>query len=796
MKVITAFMIILLVGACSSMPLKKESADQIKIIRDNYGTPHIYADSIYDLYYGYGYSIAQDRLFQMEMARRSTQGLVAEVYGTDYVDYDKNTRLLYDPASIRRQLAALEQKDKDIFDGYAAGFNAWLAKIRKNPDELTPKQFIDYGFSFTDWSGYDVAMIFIGTMNNRYGDFNTELDNATIYKELVQLHGKDKASKLFNLLIPRFTDNAPTTIPRENWSKPAPDSLADISITTQPVPTQLASISPVTTGMSNCYVIGKDKVKGANSILVNGPQFGWFNPAYTYSFGMHGAGINVVGNSPFGYPMVMFGHNKTISWGSTWGASDIVDIYAEKLNPDNSNQYFYKGKYIDLVHRLERIKVRAAEDVEFDVYRSVHGPIIRTDKDNHTVYAKHRAWDGGELDSLLSWIYATWAHDFDSWKQQAEKSAINVNMYFADVDGNIGYFHGGQFPKRVTGHDNRLPVSGDGNMDWQGRESIDLVNPHVQNPAGGFLANWNNKPAQGVMNPDFFFYNWSSADRVDFLHQALASQKQFTGNEAWSLLKASSYADVTAPYLLPLINTSITGTNDPALLEANKILQNWDLQSRDVDANGYYDEAATAIFRTFVSILVEKVLQDDLGKVYKYFAGSGYPTNLKASGAGTNIPTGLKAIVEALNGNAEFDILNGESSGQVITAALSESISQLTKQQPGSLSQLHLPVATRPYSTKNFLGILQAGKDEQIVAPLEQNRGTENNMVVMQPGEIVAYEVVPPGQSGFISPRGVKSKHYNDQFDLYNSFGKKRVWFYADDVEKNKASEVVINRVK
>ncbi len=794
MKNITIAVLFLLLPACSNLQQIDNLTDEVRIIRDTYGTPHIYADNVYGLYYGYGYAIAQDRLFQMEMARRSTQGLVAEVYGADFVDYDKNVRNLYDPSSIRRQLNGLSKKDKDIFDGYAAGFNAWLAEIRKQPNQLTPKQFIDYGFTFSDWTGYDVAMIFIGTMNNRFGDFNTELDNATIYNSLAEQHGTDKARKLFDLLIPRFTDNAPTTIPLENWSRIAPDPLAEITNNVTPLaPIQMASISPVTTGMSNCYVIGKDKVAGANSILINGPQFGWFNPAYTYSVGMHGAGIDVVGNSPFGYPMIMFGHNKTISWGSTWGVSDIVDIYAEKLNPDNSNQYFYKGEYIDLIHRVEHIKVRNSETIEFDVYRSVHGPVIHTDQDSGTVYAKHRVWDGGELDSLLSWIYATWADDFDLWKLQAEKSAINVNMYFADVKGNIGYFHGGQFPKRVKGHDNRLPVTGDGSMDWQGRELMELVNPHVKNPVTGFIANWNNKPAQGVMNPDFFFATWSSADRVDFLNQALASKKQFTADEAWALLTTSSYADLIAPYLLPMIDSATAATKDPLLQEANNILQTWNLQSVDLDANGYYDEAATVIFRAFVGVLVQKVLKDDLGSVYPYFAGSGYATNLKASRSGTNIPVGVKVIVEVLNGQGQFDLLNGQSSEQIIVSVLSETIKQLTTQQSKPLSQLQLPIAKRPYSTSNFLGINQAGKDEKMIAPLEQNRGTENNMIVMKPNAIVAYEVVPPGQSGFISPKGEKSKHYDDQFDMYNTFGKKRIWFYDDDVEKNKESEVRLN---
>ncbi len=795
-------MFLLLVSACVKSP-DTQGIDQqsrqpgngqaVRIIRDNYGTPHIYADEVYGLYFGYGYAIAQDRLFQMEMARRSTQGTVAEVLGLDYVDYDKNARRLFDPASIERQLNSLNKKDNDVFEGYAAGMNAWLDEIRKQPGNLMPKQFIDLDFSPSDWTAYDVVMIFVGTMNNRYGDFNTELENAAILAALIEQHGEEPARALFDLLNPRFTDDAPTTIPREDWSRLAPDSLAATENKGAPsVRLSEAAMRPVASGFSNCYVLGKDKVAGASSILVNGPQFGWFNPSYVYSVGMHGAGIDVVGNSPFGYPMIMFGHNATIAWGSTWGASDIVDIYAERLNPEDSAQYMYKGEYVDLFHRVEQIAVRDSEIVNYDVYRSVHGPVIKFDKDAGIAYAKHRAWDGRELETLLAWLYATWASDFEEWKAQAEKSAINVNMYYADVDGNIGYFHGGRFPQRAVGHDNRFPVSGDGSMDWQGRQSIDHANPHVLNPGSGFLANWNNKPGHGVMNPDFFFYSWSAADRVEFLQQELSSREKFTADEAWSIIESSSYADVFAPYFLPLIDEVSRHTDDPSLREANEILQSWNRQSRDDDADGYYDDAATAIFRSFMGNIVRRVLEDDLGQVFPYFGSTGYPTADAPTGAGTNIQTGVKAIVEALEGRAEFDVFNGEPPEKIVIAALRESLTQLIAETDQSVSQLRLPVATRPFSTNNFLGIPQAGDAEAMIAPVEQNRGTENNMIVMKRDAIVGFEVTPPGQNGFISPDGEKGAHYDDQFEMYYRFGKKRIWFYADDVDNYKHSETIL----
>ncbi len=792
MKITLLIVAAFLISACTSID-RPQLIDEVRVVRDDYGTPHIYADTIYGLYYGYGYSIAQDRLFQMEMARRSTQGTVAEVLGAEYLDYDKNARTLFDPASIRRQLAALENKDRDVFSGYAAGLNAWLAEIANSPDELTPKQFIDLGFSPTKWSDYDVAMIFIGTMNNRYGDFNTELENAAILNALVAQHGESAARQLFDLLNPRFTDNAPTTIPRADWSRPARDSLASKYSEYAPVAlTRNLFDTPVTTGFSNCYILGKEKLVEGGSILVNGPQFGWFSPSYVYSVGMHGAGIDVVGNTPFGYPMVMFGHNSTISWGSTWGASDIVDIFAEQINPRDPGQYFYKGQYVDLSHRAEIIKVRGSAAVEFDVYRSVHGPIIQMDTDAGIAYAKHRAWDGGELDTLLAWLYATWAPDFDAWKAEAEKSAINVNMYFADVDGNIGYFHGGQFPERVAGHDNRFPANGDGSMDWTGRQPVDVANPHVLNPVSNFLANWNNKPGHGVMNPDFFFYNWSAADRVETLQQALSAQDQFTAEEAWSVIEKSSYADIYARYFLPLIDDAVSGADNARLREANELLQDWNRFSRDDDGDGFYDEAGTAIFRTFVGKLVERVLSDDLGDAYAYFADTGYPTAAKPTGAGTNIGPGVKAVFDALEGRTDFDVLNGESANSVILTALRDALTDLAERKGQVLADLRMPIAKRPFSTRNFLGIPQASEAELMIAPIEQNRGTENNMIVMHRDAIVAWEVAPPGQNAFIGPDGSRSGHYADQFEMYHQFGRKRVWFYAADVEANKQSETIL----
>lgn len=763
-----------------------QAPSDVRIVRDNYGVPHIYADSIYGLYYGYGYAIAQDRLFQIEMARRSTQGTVAEVLGAEYIDFDTTARRLYSPASIRRQLAEISQDDRDVFDGYAAGLNAWIDEVAAQPAQLLPKQFADLDFMPAQWDGFDVAMVFIGTMANRFGDFNSELENATILQTLVAQHGQEQGLELFNLLNPRFTDDAVTTIPTEDWSRPAYDSLAETQALNLPVAprTELAAASQ-TSGFSNVFILGRDKVAGANSILVNGPQFGWYNPSYVYSVGMHGAGIDVVGNTPFGYPMILFGHNERIAWGSTWGGSDIVDMFAEQLNPDNDEQYFYQGEYIDFESRVETILVKDAQPREIEAMRSVHGPIVSVNADEGIAYAKKRSWDGQELKTLLAWLYSTWATDFEEWKSHAEDFAINVNWYYADVDGNIGYFHGGHFPRRAPGHDNRFPAAGDGSMDWQGWQEADTANPHVINPSSGFIANWNNKPGHGVMNPDFFYYGWTSSDRVEILQELIEAQDRFSADEAWSLLDPSSYADVYIEYLLDAIDSAATAANDDELMAANTLLQSWDRQWRDDNGDGSYDAEASTLFRAFLGALVEQTLADDLGEAYPFFAAIGYPTAEAPTASGTNLTAGTKAVIEVLEGNDSYDLFNGASPESAIVNALHAALE--------GASEEDREVVSRPFYPRNFLGIPQADASELMVAPIEQNRGTENNMIVMQPGAIVGWEVTPPGQSGFIAPDGTRSPHYDDQFELYYEFERKRTWFYADDVEANKQSEMVLS---
>ena len=139
-----------------------ERAVRLTLYRDNYGVPHVFADDNYGAYFGYGYAVATDRLFQMEMLKRTAQGRVAEVLGVDYLELDIKLRTQYDRALVRAQVEALNPRDREILEGYAAGFNARLDELEASENPDLPKPFYDYGVEPSRWSAFDVASIFVG----------------------------------------------------------------------------------------------------------------------------------------------------------------------------------------------------------------------------------------------------------------------------------------------------------------------------------------------------------------------------------------------------------------------------------------------------------------------------------------------------------------------------------------------------------------------------------------------------------------------------------------------------------
>lgn len=765
--------------------LTAEKRGSVTIARDRYGVPHVYADTTFDLFRGYGYTVAQDRLFQMEMSRRATQGRVAQVLGAAYLALDRDTRNGSEPESIRRQLQALPAADRAIFDGYAAGMNEWLAQVQAAPERLLPRQFLDYDFRPEPWSGYDVAMIWVGTMAYRYSDSTAEIQNYTVLQELRTALGADRGREMFDQLQWVEDPLAPTTVPRTGAvtgpgrRTSAPGHLEPITPGLRDSGVEMQRRAgggdwPATAPeASNLWITGKARTVGAKSVLVNGPQFQWFNPSYVYGIGLHGAGFDFAGNTPFAYPAVIFGTNRDISWGATAGPMNVVDVYQERLDPANPRRYLFDGSYRDMTVRTETIAVRGGADVTVELLRTVHGPVTSIDAANGTAYSKRRSYEGLEIRSLLAWVNLAKARDFSEFRSLAAQFAISINWYYADDKGNIGYVSPGRLPIRPATQDFRIPAVGDGTMEWLGFLPPE-GNPMSYNPAQGYLANWNNQAAAGFNND---YGNWSVADRDQEIVAAFADGRAFTPAQLWELIERFSFADLNLRYLAPTLAASVAGrpADDPVRRDV-QLLTTWSGQTRDRDGDGRYDGPQPLLMRTWLPILFQRVLADDLpASVYNRYVAGIYQ-QLPTEQRSMNRAQATKLVVNAILGPQAgvpqtIDFFNGQRATDVLLATYQEAVQAVRTQlgpDPGAWDTV--PVSRIGFSYRNFLGVPQASPAEQLLGPEYQNRGTANHMAVLGGGQDRLCLVGPPGQSGFVAPDGTPSPHYADQLSMYAGF--------------------------
>lgn len=437
------------------------AAEQVIIKRDQYGIPHIYARDLRGLYFGYGYAVAEDRLYQMEMVKRSAEGTVAAVLGPKYVAVDEATRASLNPASLHRQLAALSPADRAIFQGYAEGFNARIREVMAHQATLLPREFIDGRFRPTRWSAYDVAAVCVGLIVDRFFSGDRELANLRLLNELKEAKGPEQGAHIYQQL--RWLDDPTAPTIQATGTSQAGGSRAGgrLAAYLQPVSSeaargfqtlQAALMGPVAAqGMptaSYAWVLAPSRTADGHAVLFNGPQQGWFSPSIIYGVGLHGAGFDVTGNTPVGLPAILFGTNGRIAWGSTVGALDTNDLYQEHLDPHDPHRYLFRGVYRRMNERRQQIQVRGEPARSFIAYSTVHGPVEAWDLPRHTAYALKCSWRGHEIETLLGWIHVAQARDWSQFLHQAARIAVSITWFYADVGGNIGYAGLGRLPER------------------------------------------------------------------------------------------------------------------------------------------------------------------------------------------------------------------------------------------------------------------------------------------------------------------------------------------------------------
>jgi acyl-homoserine lactone acylase PvdQ len=584
----------------------------VTITRDAYGVPTITGDSDYDLWFGAAYAVAEDRLFQLDLFRRATQGRLSEILGKDYLDDDYIARRdYYTPAEVDQQLAALPAELRARFDAYRDGINAYIAQTRLDPTKL-PAEFTATGdLPIADWTARDSAGIGVLLARTVPSDDGAELDNSRALQGI--------GAKAFDQLLPIRLPDQVVTIPKSEGVFPSnpgrtrkqekaafvrstkfvdglqlpPEPGAD---PTAKARAAMAGIGRV--GGSNMWAI---RMPNGGATLFNGPQLGFQIPELFVEMELHGPNLNVRGATAPGVPVLGLGHNEHVAWGVTSGLSDDDDLYVEKLQGDGEH-YLYKGQTRAMDCRDETFSFRSATTSPDPtapagsetkrICRTIHGPVQET-ADGRAYARKYAIW-GHEIQTLEGLAEVNAATSIADIDKAVDKLTWNENLMAADDQGNIGYWHPGLLPLKPRNWDERLPYPGTGEAEWRGLMPPDQ-RPQVINPKQGYLFNWNNMasagwttgdaPAREKLNGAYHRAAWlgrqvkaaardgggyANSARVDHQTGRIAQQRPLAKR---NLVRASRAASGDAGTLLELIlqwnghydTTDANGTVDPGV---------------------------------------------------------------------------------------------------------------------------------------------------------------------------------------------------------------------------------------
>jgi penicillin amidase len=603
---------------------------RVTIRRDERGIPYIEAANDEDLYFAQGYVTASDRLWQMDLMRRTARGELAEILGAGpnnaALEQDKQHRTLGFAQEVNAELAQASPRTRALLEAYARGVNAYIDSL---DSKSMPPEFQILQYKPRPWTAADCLLpvkLFAESLSTtwRLDVMREALATVPAEKRAALL---PEISPLDVLVVGKDTKKLNASfanqnaVPRESRI-PAPVSTELVAALAkdQEVASQaLERIGLYAEGLaaSNNWVVSGKHTASGKPLLANDPHLAASAPSIWHLVHLSAPGLRVAGVTAPGLPGVVIGHNDRIAWGFTNVGPDVQDLYIEKFDPANPRRYLTPQGWRDAEVRHEEVKVRKGftssetDTVPFDVTVTRHGPII-LEKDSKRYALRWTALDpkANNADSTYLVAHAR------NWKEftQALRSftAPTQNIVYADADGHIGYYAAGVIPIRKSG-DGSVPYDGstdDG--EWTSYIPTDKL-PHLFDPPAGIIVTANQRIA-GTDYPYFLTHSWAQPYRARRIFDLLNQKTKLTTDDFRRIqgdihsIGLSSFARDIAKLLKPGLTPA-----DQKLRDSVDALEKWD---GEVNAESSVAPLAFQMRAAFRSRILAAALGPDLVKIY------------------------------------------------------------------------------------------------------------------------------------------------------------------------------------
>lgn len=481
--------------------------EPVTVRRDERGIPYIEAANDLDLYFSQGYVTAADRLFQMDLFRRTARGELAEIFGAGpdgaVLEADKQHRRYGFAQLAESQVARLPAKLRSALEQYARGINAYIESL---DTKSLPPEFQLLQIKPRPWRAADslvIGKLLDETLSNSWQADITRAAFADLPPKLhddlfpesspldVILVGSDKSRKSAGSVTPSV---GPSNGPPVGGAEL--QALAKSAQITRQTLERIGLYAEDSAASNNWVVSGKLTVSG-KPLLANDPHLSASAPSIWYMAHLSAPTYRAAGVSLPGLPGIAIGHNEHIAWGVTSLEPDVQDLYIEKFDSQNPQRYLTPTGWRDAQVRHEEIRVRksftspATESVPFDVTVTRHGPII-FEKDSKRYALRWTALDP-DANLVGSFFLLNTARNWSDFRAALRNySGPAFNMIYADVKGHIGYYGAGRFPIRKSGA-GKVPYNGATDQgEWTGFVPFAAL-PHVYDPTEGIILTANSR---------------------------------------------------------------------------------------------------------------------------------------------------------------------------------------------------------------------------------------------------------------------------------------------------------------
>jgi penicillin amidase len=759
----------------------------VDVLRDPNGVPHIYATTTHDLFYAQGYVHAQDRFYQMDFWRASSTGRLSEMFGASQIEKDRFIRTVGWGRIAQQEYANLDREAKAVLDAYAEGVNAYMAERQgvRLSLEYAILALLAPDYQPAPWEGYH-SLAWAKVMAwDLGGNMRAEIERSILLKTLSMEQMTEIAPPYPNdmpYIVPGFKLGANSagmqliSLPAETIDPAVEQVAGHLDRMAQLFGAQNDSLG------SNNWVIGGQHTITGLPILADDMHLGEQMPAIWYEVDLQCQPVGsqcpyqVTGYSFAGVPGVIVGHNARIAWGFTNVGPDVQDLYIEKINPANPDQYEYLGEWQDMQLIEETIRFADGGQENLTIRLTRHGPLISDvfgglkdyaefgSSQLPDAYAIALRWTALEPLLVVNAILGmNQASNWEEFRQAVRDfSAPSQNMVFADVDGNIGYQTPGNIPVRAPGHDGLLPVPGwTGDNEWQGTIAFDDL-PYSYNPPEGYIVTANNAvvdESYPYAISRFWAYGQRARRIVEMIQQSAGAIDMDTIAKIHGDNK-----NINAEKLVPILLQ--TPLSDAHLADMREILRDWDYQD-------HMDSAPAALFNVFWKNLLAATFHDQLPE--RYWPGGGGRWFIV-----------VKNLVEQPDSWwwDDLDTPTIEQRDEIFAQAFSDAVSELERSlgknpQKWRWGDLHTITFHHPSLGRSGIGLIESifnrgprrasgGSDIVNATGWSATRGYE---VVSVPSERLIIDlgdfdntrsVITTGQSGHAYHR-----HYMDQIDAW-----------------------------